>query len=106
MPLNLCRVLSHTFAVVVVSNRVADFCVIRVVLDVKLFNRVMFLSRWLWHTSPAFPVSAGNWSSARRCLRAVIDMAPDDGPTQCLLEYMQEYDAPHDWPGYRELTEK
>lgn len=48
----------------------------------------------------------GNWNAARRHLRRVQETHPDDGPTLCLLEYIQEYDAPHDWPGYRALTEK
>lgn len=35
-------------------------------------------------------------------------MKPDDGPSKTLLNYMGGlgYAAPHDWDGFRELTEK
>ena len=48
----------------------------------------------------------GRWATARRLFRAVLDMHPDDGPTQCLMDFIQDYDAPADWPGYRPILEK
>ena len=48
----------------------------------------------------------GAWSAARYYLRKVLAIQPDDGPSMTLLDYMQEYEAPVDWHGCRNLMEK
>ena len=58
---------------------------------------------------------AGEWTTARQVLtetrtlrRQVSGSALIDGPSSTLLNFMatHHYQAPPDWPGYRELTEK
>ena len=48
----------------------------------------------------------GAWSPARYYFRKVLAIQPDDGPTLALLQYMQEFDAPLDWKGYRGIALK
>lgn len=50
----------------------------------------------------------GNWSQSRKYLESGLELKPRDGPSETLLEVMSEtdFEAPKDWPGYRELTEK
>lgn len=50
----------------------------------------------------------GDWGKARDCLIQAESLLPDDGPSKTLLSYMEEFEfnSPHDWDGYRELTEK
>nr|CAC81658.1 adenylyl cyclase [Tetrahymena pyriformis]CAD36506.3 adenylyl cyclase [Tetrahymena pyriformis] len=50
----------------------------------------------------------GNWSESKNVLNAGLKMCPDDGPTRTILEVMGShgYQAPSDWVGFRELTEK
>jgi len=54
---------------------------------------------------------SGNWSKARDMFEHTLKMIPNrekDGPSNTLLNVMSEFGfrAPHDWKGYRELTEK
>jgi len=54
---------------------------------------------------------SGNWSKARDCFEMTLKMLPNrekDGPSNTLLNFMSEFGfrAPHDWRGFRELTEK
>jgi len=54
---------------------------------------------------------SGNWSKARDLFETTLKMLHNkekDGPSNTLLNYMGEYGyrAPHDWKGFRELTEK
>ena len=54
---------------------------------------------------------SGNWSKARDLFESTLKMIPNrekDGPSNTLINYMSEfgYRAPHDWKGYRELTDK
>lgn len=51
----------------------------------------------------------GNWSEARAILDQVeLVKGMADGPTRSIMEVMKEtkFVAPHDWAGYRALTEK
>lgn len=50
----------------------------------------------------------GRWQQAREKLEEGLEIKNGDGPTQTLMEVMEEsnFKAPDDWPGYRELTEK
>ena len=54
---------------------------------------------------------SGNWSKARDLFEGTLKMIPNrekDGPSNTLINYMSEfgYRAPHDWKGFRELTDK
>ena len=54
---------------------------------------------------------SGNWSKARDAFEMTLKMLPNrekDGPSNTLLNFMSEFGfrAPHDWRGFRELTEK
>lgn len=54
----------------------------------------------------------GDWSTAHRLLKEGQEMVPNDGPTKTLLKVIERmcerpgYNAPKNWPGWRELTEK
>ena len=51
----------------------------------------------------------GEWKDSIQILKEVKERkGAEDGPSTTLILYMQEQggEAPHDWPGYRELTEK
>lgn len=50
----------------------------------------------------------GNWTESRNILNNGLKMSPEDGPTRTILEVMGGYSfqAPSDWKGFRELTEK
>jgi len=50
----------------------------------------------------------GNWKRARLMFDRCLVLRNHDGPSQTLLNYMKGfgYNAPEDWKGYRELTEK
>ena len=54
----------------------------------------------------------GNWSQAHRLFKDGQEMEPEDGPTKTLLSVIEEmsvrpgYNAPANWPGWRELTSK
>lgn len=50
----------------------------------------------------------GEWESAHDLFNQALALIPDDGPSKTLLGVMREHDfqAPEEWDGYRELTEK
>jgi len=50
----------------------------------------------------------GDWKKARFAFDKCLVMREDDGPSKTLLNHMKNtaYQAPEDWRGYRELTEK
>ncbi|KAL4493547.1 hypothetical protein ABPG72_004040 [Tetrahymena utriculariae] len=50
----------------------------------------------------------GDWDQSKNILNAGLKMCPDDGPTRTILEVMGGFgfQAPQDWKGFRELTEK
>ena len=50
----------------------------------------------------------GNWVESKHILNDGKTMIPDDGPSKTILEVMGSlnYQAPSDWKGFRELTEK
>jgi len=50
----------------------------------------------------------GDWSTTKRKLEECLTLRPEDGPTNTLYEYLKENDfiAPEEWEGYRNLTEK
>jgi class 3 adenylate cyclase len=51
---------------------------------------------------------SGDWSLGKAKLEEYMNMHPEDGPSATILSIFKEnqYMAPADWPGYRELTEK
>ena len=51
---------------------------------------------------------SGNWAEAKTRLEEGLAIKADDGPTQTLMEVMgaNDFNAPADWQGFRELTEK
>jgi class 3 adenylate cyclase len=51
---------------------------------------------------------AGEWKKAKTGLEACLEVRPEDGPSQNLLEYMRSagWTAPGGWLGFRELHEK
>ena len=54
----------------------------------------------------------GDWSTAHRLIKDGQAMVPEDGPSKTILKVIESkcvrpgYNAPPDWPGWRELTEK
>ena len=50
----------------------------------------------------------GEWAEAKAKLVDVLKLKPEDGPIKALLAVIEAQgpDAPADWKGYRELTEK
>jgi len=50
----------------------------------------------------------GRWKEAGQILDECLREYPDDGPGLCLMNVLRKrnYQAPEDWKGYRELTEK
>ena len=64
-----------------------------------------------WKEAYAAYIS-GDWSTAHKLLKQGQEMVPEDGPTKTILKVIERmcqrpgYNAPKDWPGWRELTEK
>jgi len=50
----------------------------------------------------------GDWSTAKRKFEECLNINPEDGPTKTLYSVLKENDfiAPEEWKGFRELTEK
>lgn len=50
----------------------------------------------------------GKWHEAQDKFQVCLDIKPKDGPCLTILNYMEGFgfQAPEDWKGYRELTEK
>jgi class 3 adenylate cyclase len=51
---------------------------------------------------------AGDWGDAKDWIEKALELKPQDGPSETLINVMSEEDfkAPSDWSGYRVLTEK
>ena len=51
---------------------------------------------------------AGDWPGAVESLNAALEVKANDGPSTALMDVMarSDFNAPEDWAGFRELTEK
>jgi len=50
----------------------------------------------------------GSWQEAKSYFESALRIKPNDGPTMTLMSVLKEnnFEAPTDWEGYRELNEK
>ena len=50
----------------------------------------------------------GDWATSKRKFEECLTFRPDDGPTTTIYEFLRDNDfiAPEEWNGYRNLTEK
>lgn len=50
----------------------------------------------------------GNWQESKSRIEECLKERPNDGPSKTIMEVIHDshYEAPQEWQGFRELTEK